>query len=143
MEYFNPSHTVLTDEYGSLLPTGTVADLHPRSPHTVVIGYDASGQQIIGHNSKEHGESVLSWPEVFTDGGRIPFRVVRYPLSPVEGEKIWQSVLNDVRRGVRWLPGDNCQDLATRAVTGHNGSPTRDALVGLTLVGALLWLAFG
>jgi len=71
----------------------------------------------------------------------MPFRVGRFPLSSGEGERIWASVLNDVRRAVPWLPGDNCQDLATRAVTGHNGSPTRDALVGLTVVGALLVLA--
>ena len=141
--FYAPQHVVLTDEHGTLLPMGTVTDLQPYSPHTVIVGYDASGQQVIGHNSKDHGRAVVSWPEVFNDGGRIPFRVVRYPMSLVEGVKIWQSVLNDVRRGVRWLPGDNCQDLATRAVTGHNGSPTRDALVGVAAVSALALLLFG
>jgi hypothetical protein len=68
-------------------------------------------------------------------------RVVRYPVSGQEGEMIWQSVVSDVERGVRWLPHDNCQDLATRAVTGHNGSPTRDAIVDLGFIAALVWLA--
>lgn len=134
-------HVVLACEHGKPLPKGTVVDLLPYSPHTGVIGYEAAGQQIIGHNSKQHGKAVLSWPEEFNDDRLIPFRVVRFPLSSAEGEQIWASVLNDVRRAIPWLPGDNCQDLATRAVTGHNGSPTRDALVGLTVVGALLALA--
>ena len=138
MEY--PQHVILGCQHGKPLPKGTILDLQPYSPHTVVIGYDASGQQIIGHNSKQHGKAVLSWPEEFNDYGRMPFRVVRFPVSSEEGERIWVSVLNDVRRAVPWHPGNNCQDLATRAVTGHNGSPTRDALVGLTVVGALLVL---
>jgi hypothetical protein len=138
---YDPQHMVLTCEHGKPLLKGTVLDLQPYSPHTVVVGYDASGRQVIGHNSKQHGRAVLSWPEEFNEHGRIPFRIVRFVISPEEGEQIWQSVLNDVRRGVRWLPGDNCQDLATRAVTGHNGSPTRDALVGLACVGALVFVA--
>lgn len=132
---------ILTDEYGRPLPKGTVLDLQPNSPHTVVVGYDQCNRQVIGHNSKDHGRVVISWPEEFNAGGRIPFRVVRYPLSVQEGERIWQSVLNDLARGVCWRVEDNCQDLATRAVTGHNGSPTRDAIVGFGIFGALLWLA--
>jgi hypothetical protein len=132
---------ILTDEYGRPLPKGTILDLQPHSPHTVVVGYNSWGQQVIGHNSKRHGRAVVAWPKEFNDGGRIPFRIVRYPVSLQEGEKIWQSVVWDVERGVRWLPGDNCQDLATRAVTGRNGSPTRDAIVGLGIFGGLLWLA--
>jgi hypothetical protein len=129
---------ILTDEFQRPLPKGTILDLQPYSPHTVVVGYK-DGQQVIGHNSKDHGRAVISWPEEFKAGGRIPFRIVRYPVSVQEGERIWQSVLRDVAGGVRWLPEDNCQDLATRAVTGHNGSPTRDAIVGAGLFGAFLW----
>jgi hypothetical protein len=137
------NHMILTDEYGQPLPEGTILDLQPRSPHTVVVGYDEWGQQIIGHNSKDHRQAVLSWPEEFNDSGRIPFRVVRYPISLEEGQKIWQRVLWDVQRKVRWLPLDNCQDLATRAVTGHNGSPTRDAIVAVTLFTALAFALIG
>jgi hypothetical protein len=132
---------ILTDEYERPLPKGTVLDLQPYSPHTVVVGYNEWGLQVIGHNSKQQGRAVISWPEEFNDAGRIPFRIVRCPASLQEGESIWQSVLRDVRQGVRWLPQDNCQDLVSRAVTGHNGSPTRDAIVGLGIFGALLWMA--
>lgn len=131
---------ILTDQYGRPLPTGTVLDLQPYSPHTVIVGYDERGQQVIGHNSKQHGRAVISWPEEFNDLGRVPFRIVRYSVSQEEGRRIWQSVLRDVERGVRWLPEDNCQDLVSRAVTGHNGSPTRDAMVGVGLLAAILWL---
>lgn len=121
---------ILTDEYERPLPKGTVLDLQPYSPHTVVVGYNECSLQVIGHNSKQHGRAVISWPEEFNDAGRIPFRIIRCPTSLQEGESIWHSVLWDVQRGVRWLPEDNCQDLVSRAVTGHNGSPTRDAIVG-------------
>jgi len=130
---------ILTDEYGRPLPKGTVVDLQPYSPHTAVVGYNG-WVQVIGHNSKQHGRALISRPEEFNDFGRTPFRVVRYPLSWQEGGKIWQRVLGDVERGVRWLPEDNCQDLASRAVTGHNGSPTRDAIVGVGLLAAIIWL---
>ena len=133
--------TILTAEYEQPLPTGTVLDLQPYSPHTVIVGYNEWGQQVVGHNSKLQGRAVISWPEEFNDLGRIPFRVVRYPLSLQEGGRIWQSVLRDVERGVRWLPEDNCQDLVSRAVTGHDGSPTRDAILSFGFFGALLWLA--
>jgi hypothetical protein len=132
---------ILTDDYGRPLPTGTVLDLQPYSPHTVIVGYNEWGQQVVGHNSKQQGRAVISWPEEFNDLGRIPFRVVRYPLSFHEGGRIWQSVLRDVERGVRWLPEDNCQDLVSRAVTGRDGSPTRDAILGFGFFGALIWLA--
>lgn len=133
-------HLILTCEHGKPLPKGTICDLEPYSPHTVVVGYDDSGQQIIGHNSKQHRRAVLSWPEEFNEGGRIPFRAVRFPNSAADRDRIWNSVLRDVHRGVRWSIDDNCQDLASRAVTGHNGSHTRDAMVGAGLLGALIWL---
>jgi hypothetical protein len=60
---------ILTDEYGRPLPKGTVVDLQPHSPHTAVVGYNGWNQQVIGHNSKQHGRAVISNPEVFNDFG--------------------------------------------------------------------------
>jgi hypothetical protein len=131
---------IFVDESGRHLPKGTVIDLQPYSPHAGLIGYNAWGQQVVAHNSKKHTQAVVTWPQDFNDG-HIPFRIVRYPGSVQEGERIWQSAIMDVERGVPWLPGDNCQDFVSRAVTGHNGSPTRDAVVGLGIFGALLWIA--
>ena len=100
----------------------------------------SGGYRPVRKRRKTAPRSWTRWPQEFNAGGHIPFRIVLYPVSLQEGERISQSVLQDVARGVRWHPEDNCQDLATRAVTGHNGSPTRDAIVGAGLFGALLWL---
>lgn len=128
---------VITDRFGNLLPGGTAIDLMPHSPHAGIVGYLETGQQVVAHNSKQHGRAVVTLPEVFNDG-RIPIRVTSFPLTPVEGNQIWRSAVNDVSTGVRWQPTNNCQDLVSRARTGHDGSPTRNALVGLALLIAIL-----
>jgi hypothetical protein len=46
--------------------------------------------------------------------------------------------MNEVERGIPWTVVDNCEDLVSRAVTGHDGSPTRNALIGLGLCGLCL-----
>jgi hypothetical protein len=46
-----------------------------------------------------------------------------------------------VARGIKWTVADNCQDLVSRAVTGKNGSKTRDAVAVAGLFGFALWLA--
>ena len=38
---------ILTDEFERPLPKGTVLDLQPYSPHTVVVGYNEWGLQVI------------------------------------------------------------------------------------------------
>lgn len=38
-------------------------------------------------------------------------------------------------------PDNNCQDFISRANTGHDGRPTRDALVAVGLVAFAAWLA--
>jgi hypothetical protein len=128
---------VITDEFGNLLPHGAAIDLMPHSPHAGIVGYLETGQQVVAHNSKQHGRAVVTLPEDFNDGG-IPIRLVSRPRTSAEANRIWQSAVNDVSREVRWLPSDNCQDLVSRALTGRNGSPTRNALMGVAVVIAIL-----
>jgi len=129
---------VIVDEHGRLLPMGAAIDLMPHSPHAGIVGYLETGQQVVAHNSKQHGRAVITLPEDFNNGGRIPIRVTSLPKTFAEANRIWQSAVNDVSRGVRWFPADNCQDFVSRALTGHNGSPTRNALVGLAVLIAIL-----
>jgi hypothetical protein len=119
------------DANGVLLPQGAVIDLMPHSPHAGIIGYTGTGQQVVAHNSKKDGRGVISSPEYFNDGC-IPVRVTRLPRTADEGHQIWQNAVNDVRRGVRWMFDDNCRDFIARAVSGRNGSATRDALLCVT-----------
>jgi hypothetical protein len=128
---------VITDQFGNLLPRGAAIDLIPHSPHAGIVGYLETGQQVVAHNSKQHGRAVVTLPEDFNDG-RIPIRLTSRPATSADANRIWQSAVNDVLRGVRWMPGDNCQDLVSRALTGRNGSPTRNALVGLGVLIAIL-----
>ncbi len=128
---------VITDQFGKLLPKGASIDLMPHSPHAGIVGYLETGEQVVAHNSKQHGRAVVTLPEGFNDGS-IPVRETSRPPNAFEAERIWRSAVNDVSRGVRWLPADNCQDLVSRAVKGHNGSPTRNALVILALVIAVI-----
>jgi hypothetical protein len=131
---------VLTDEFGNLLPKGTTVLLWPHSPHVGTVGYTPWGLQVVGHNSKQHGRVVITWPEEFNDA-YIPFQY-RLPLSVQDGERVWQNVLNEAKRGVRWAPLDNCQDFVSRVNTGKNGSPTRDAILhGIVVAGGLAWIA--
>lgn len=120
---------VLVDEHGQLPPAGTVIGSQPRSPHVGLIGYDSLRHQFTSHNSKARGRCVVTWPEEFCEWGRLPVSVIRYPISAQEGVQIWENSLVDVRRGLLWSGFDNCQDFVSRAVTGRNGSPTRDAVV--------------
>jgi len=118
-----------TDELGNFLPHGTIVDLQPRSPHTGIVGYDEFGTQVIAHNSKKFGHAVVSLPQDFNDASLQ----VRYtlPANDRDGWRIWQNAVSDVERGVRWSPWNNCQDFVSRAVSGQNGSPTRNLLFGI------------
>lgn len=126
-----------TDANGVPYQVGTVVDLMPYSPHAGIIGYNAAGDQVVAHNSKKDGRAVVSSPEGFNDG-HIPVRPIDLPLTTEDGERRWQNAVRDVRRGVRWLPLDNCRDFVSRAVTGSDGSPTRDAVLLLGGLFALL-----
>jgi hypothetical protein len=131
-------HEILRDEFGVPLPESAIIDFWPDSPHAAIIGY-INGQQVIAHNSKDEMRCVLSWPEDVRKGMR--FRMVAYPLSDAHAREIWQRALADIQSGVRWDGLDNCQDFVTRAYTGQNGSPGRDAILGVAAifgVGALI-----
>ncbi len=131
---------VLTDEFGNLLPMGTTVLLWPHSPHVGTVGYTPWDLQVVGHNSKQHGSVVITWPEGFNDG-YIPFQY-RLPPSVEHGKRVWQNVLTEAERGVLWTPLDNCQDFVSRVNTGQGHSPSRDAILGgLAIVGGLAWLA--
>ena len=131
---------IFTDEYGFPLPQGTAICLQPYSPHTGIIGYLPTGEQIVAHNSKQRGKCVVTWPEEFNDFG-IPVVILAYPLSLEHGEQIWRNGLVDVELEIPWSPGDNCQDFVSRAYIGRNGSPTRDAILnGVVLIGGLVWI---
>jgi hypothetical protein len=137
---FRGDRGILVDEHGQQPPTGTVIGLHG-SPHVGIIGYDEWGQQCTAHNSKERRRGVVTLPEEFNDFGRFTVHVIQYPVSVEHGERIWQNALADVGRGVRWFPHDNCQDFVSRAVTDHNGSPSRDAVIGIGLLVAAACVA--
>src|SRR5260370_9371486 len=107
-----------TDEYERPLPTGPTVMLWPYSPHVGCIGYPPSGQQVVGHNSKTHGKVVVTLPEIFNEG--LPLQYL-YPLSIEDGERVWQNIVDEAARGVRWAAFNNCQDLLSRANTGHDG----------------------
>ena len=133
-----------TDELGMPLLKGTAISLEPYSPHWGIIDYLPTGEQVVHHNSKRHGRAVTTWPEEFNDG-HIPVCVVAMPLSVEDGERICQNARLDVKRGIPWSPGDNCQDFVTRAYVGRNGSPTRDGFfaaacfVGSLVLAAQVW----
>jgi hypothetical protein len=128
---------IIKDQIGNLLPKGTAIDLMPHSPHAGIVGYLPTGCQVVIHNSKQHGRAVITLPEVFNDG-RIPIRETSRPRTSAEADRTWQRALDDVLRAVRWQPSDNCQDLVSRALTGRNGSPTRNALLALAIVIAIV-----
>lgn len=125
----------ITDPYGNLLPHGTVV---AAGIHTGIVGYLPTGEQVAIHNSKQHRKAVLTWPEELNDG-IVPIKITRLPLDKMDGMRVWNNALNDVRRGVRWTIGDNCEDLVSRATTGQNGSPTRNGFVLLGLAALLFW----
>jgi hypothetical protein len=118
-----------TDEQGNFLPLGTIVDLQPRSPHTGILGYDEFGTQVVAHNSKKFRQAVVSLLEDFNDAS-FPVRYT-LPANNQDGARIWQNAVSDVERGVRWSPWNNCQDFVSRAVSGQNGSPTRNLLFGI------------
>ena len=132
---------MFTDEYGNPLPKGTAVDLQPYSPHTGIIGYLRTGEQVVAHNSKEHRRAVVTWPEGFNDF-HIPVRIIAYPRSPEDAQRIWRNGLYDVKRGLPWSGDDNCQDFVSRAYTGRKGSPTRDGIfTGIAIVSGLALFA--
>ena len=108
-------------------------------PHPGVLTYDACGQPLVLHNSKKTGGKAVTRVAEF-NAGQQP-RVSWVPSSLAEGYQVVQNAANDVELGGQWSIADNCQDFVNRAVTGRSGSPTRDLLLGLALLGLLAFVA--
>jgi hypothetical protein len=122
------------------LPDGTALEvLVGLIPHQGVLERTWNGEPLVHQNSKEHGKAVTTSFSEFS-GGR-PVSVLHIPRTAEESHQITQSARRDVVRGIPWTVGDNCQDFVSRAVTGKNGSKTRDAMVVGGLFGLVLWLA--
>ena len=100
-----------------------------------------NGAVLIHHNSKEHGGAVTTSFHEFTGGTNLA-TVDTVPQTYGEGWERAERARLDVERGIRWTVTDNCEDMRSRVLTGHDGSPTRDAFVGAGIVGLLVFLAF-
>lgn len=125
---------MFVDQFGNLLPEGTTLQVPSLVDHTGFVAYTQAGQQVMLHNSKKRRRAAMTTPEEFNDGN-LPVVTVRFPQTPEEGALIVQRAWQDVQSGRRWTWFDNCQDFVSRALTGQNGSPTRNLLVGLFAVG--------
>jgi hypothetical protein len=120
------------------LPDGSILEvLVGLIPHQGVLERTWRGEPLVHQNSKQHGRAVTTSFSEFSSGRAV--RVLQIPRTAAERHQITQSARNDVARGIPWTVGDNCQDLISRAVTGRNGSKTRDAVLGMGLLGLALW----
>jgi hypothetical protein len=125
----------------SQYPDGTIIEttVFGVIPHPGLLDHAADGTPIVYHNSKEHGESVATSLGEFAGDGVI--RLVSAPANPEQSWVRLSSARHDVALRVPWSPDNNCQDSISRANTGHDGSPTRDALVAVGVVTFAAWLA--
>ena len=124
-----PDGTVLkTTAYWSGLPF----------THYGIIQREWNGQIWIHHNSKRIGHAATTDLQGFSDGNLVFIDSV--PRNPGEGWLRAERARADVERGILWTVGNNCEDMRSRAVSGRDGSPTRDAFVGLGLFGLGLFV---
>jgi hypothetical protein len=107
--------------------------------HYGIVQRAWNGQVLIHHNSKKIGHAATTGFFEFS-GGQLVF-LDHVPQTLSEGWKIAERARGDVERGVVWTVTDNCEDMKSRALTGRPGSPTRDAFVGLSALGIILFLA--
>ena len=106
--------------------------------HYGIVQRAWNGQVSIHHNSKKIGHAATTDSYGFSDGNLV--FVESIPQTPGEGWLRAERARADVERGLPWTVVDNCEDFVSRAVTGHRGSPTRNAFVGLTVFGLALFL---
>ena len=129
-----------SDANGNPWPRGAVLRVPTLFDHEGVVGYHPwTGEQVMLQNSKRFRRKVATTPQQFNEGR--PYVVVSVPSTPEEGVLIEQRAWADVQTGTAWGWFDNCQDFASRAVAGKNGSSTRNLFLGLTFLGGLLFLA--
>jgi hypothetical protein len=119
-----------------MLPVGLL-----QVPHQGVLQRAWNGEPLVHQNSKRHGRAVTTTFWEFSNGGTVT--VVHIPRTAEESSRITESARTDVARGILWTVGDNCQDFVSRAVTGRNGSKTRDGLVVVSIFGLVAWLFLG
>jgi hypothetical protein len=126
-----PNGTVLkTTAYWSGLPF----------THYGIVQREGNGRVRIHHNSKRIGRAATTDFNGFSDGNPVLVDVI--PPTQGDGWLRAERARADVERGIRWTVDNNCEDMKSRALTGQNGSPTRDAFVGLGLFGlALLFIS--
>ena len=126
------------DQFGNPLPAGTALRVPALFHHQGIVDYDdATGEQVMLHNSKKRGQVAQTDPSEFNNG-RFPVALAR-PLPVDRLPVIVRSAREDVQSGRRWTVFDNCQDFVSRAYDGHDGSATRTFIVGALLVSGLLW----
>jgi hypothetical protein len=135
-------HRCFYDKSGIPWVRGTAIALLPFPQHAGFIDYTANGEQVILHKSKQRGRAVVTWPEEF-DEGHIPYQVIRVPDADQQANEWLRAAYAEIERGSAWSVFDNCQDFVWRPITGHNGSPTRDSVLGVAAVAALCWCLLG
>jgi len=94
------------------------------------------GQVLIHHNSKKIGHAATTDFSGFAGDSLV--YVDSIPQTAGHGWQIAERARADVERGVQWTVGDNCEDMKSRALTGRPGSPTRNTIVGLGVLGIIL-----
>ena len=97
------------------------------------------GGAMIHHNSKRIGKASTTDLQGFSGGS--PVFVHSIPQTIREGWVRAERARADVERGIQWTVVDNCEDFISRAVTGHDGSPTRSVFVGAGLLAVLIFIA--
>lgn len=127
---------------GTIIKTKVVWNFLPFT-HYGTIQRQWDGQVFVHHNSKKRGYAATTNFDQFHDGN--PVFVHRVSATLGEGWEIAARARADVERGIRWTIDNNCEDMVSRAITGRNGSPTRNAFLGVSLglgvVGVLIAIA--
>jgi len=110
--------------------------------HYGVVQRAPNGQVVIDHNSKKIGHAATTDFHEFA--GLSPVYVDSVPLTPRDSRLRSARTRADVERRIPWTVFNNCEDMKSRALTGHDGSPTREVFMGLGLfAGFALALFFG
>jgi hypothetical protein len=125
------------------LPDGTALEVVVPAfplpvPHQGILRRGWDGQAWIDQNSKEHGRTATTTYADFSKGRTV--RIIYIPRTQEESLRITQNARNDIARSIAWSVADNCQDFVSRAITGRNGSKSRDAAIGVALLGLVIWL---
>ena len=130
---------IFFDQNGKPWPRATVVLPEPFPQHWGMLDYLPTGEQIVLHKSKKLGQAVVTWPHEYMDRpGR--YRVL-VPRTDQQADEWLNRAYAGVEAGELWLPFDDCQDFISRAISGHDGSPTRDGIVGALVFGGSLAMA--